>query len=50
MAIRRGNGQGTLFKRSDRGSWIAAWYDHNGKRLERSTRTTEKAASRGPML
>ena len=42
---RRGNGQGTLFKRSDRGLWIASWYDHNGKRIEQSTRTTDKAAA-----
>ena len=42
---RRGNGQGTLYRRTDRGPWIAAWYDHNGKRLERSTRTTDKAAA-----
>jgi len=41
---RRGNGQGTLYRR-DRGPWIAAWYDHNGKRIERSTRTTDKAAA-----
>ncbi len=42
---RRGNGQGTLYRRTDRGPWIAAWYDHNGKRIERSTRTTDKAAA-----
>jgi len=42
---RRGNGQGTLFKRNGQGSWIASWYDHKGKRLERSTRTTDKAAA-----
>ncbi len=42
---RRANGQGTLFKRSDRGPWIAAWFDHDGKRRERSTRTSDKAAA-----
>ena len=41
----RGNGQGTLFKRSERGSWIASWYERNGKRRERSTRTTDKSAA-----
>ncbi|MCZ6835828.1 MAG: tyrosine-type recombinase/integrase [Planctomycetota bacterium] len=42
---RRGNGQGTLFKRDDRSCWIARWYDHAGKRQEQSTRTTDKAAA-----
>jgi len=42
---RRGNGQGSLFKRRKSGSWIARWYDHAGKRLEASTRTTDKAAA-----
>ena len=42
---RRGNGQGTLFKRTPRGSWIASWFDHTGKRRERSTRTTDKATA-----
>ena len=42
---RRGNGQGTLFKRQKSGVWIASWYDHNGKRVGRSTGTTDKAAA-----
>ncbi len=41
----RSRGTGTLFKREGRGSWIASWYDHTGKRKERSTRTTDKAAA-----
>src|SRR4051794_28364868 len=41
----RSKGQGTLFKRDDRGPWLASWYDHTGKRRERSTRTTDKAAA-----
>ena len=41
----RGNGQGSLFKRKGRGAWIARWYDHDGKRREKSTRTTDKAAA-----
>ena len=45
MARRRSNGQGTLFKRTDRGPWIASWFDHTGKRKERSTRTTDKATA-----
>ena len=45
MARKRRRGHGTLFKRNGRGSWIASWFDHNGKRRERSTRTTDKAAA-----
>jgi integrase/recombinase XerC len=41
----RGNGQGTLFKRNGRKTWTASWYDHTGKRQERSTGTTDKAAA-----
>lgn len=42
---RRSNGQGTLFKRNARGPWLAAWFEQTGKRRERSTRTTDKAAA-----
>ena len=45
MAKRRSNGQGTLFKKTEGGPWIASWYDHNGKRRERSTRTTDRRAA-----
>jgi integrase len=45
MARRRSNGQGTMFRRKKGGPWIACWYDHSGKRRERSTRTTDKAAA-----
>lgn len=41
----RSRGTGTLFKRYGRGPWIASWFDHNGKRCERSTRTTDKGAA-----
>jgi len=41
----RSHGTGTLFKRGGRGSWIAAWYGHDGRRREASTRTTDKAAA-----
>lgn len=40
----RSKGTGSLYKRGGRGPWIATWYDHNGKRREHSTRTTDKAA------
>ena len=41
----RSKGSGTLFKRGGRGPWIACWYDHDGARKERSTRTTDRAAA-----
>jgi integrase/recombinase XerD len=41
----RGNGSGTLFQRDGGGCWIAKWYDHNGQRQERSTKTTDKRAA-----
>lgn len=41
----RGNGQGSLFQRDGGGCWIAKWYDHNGQRQERSTKTTDKRAA-----
>jgi hypothetical protein len=44
-AKNRGNGQGTLFKRSDSGSWIASWWTHDGRRREQSTGTTDRAAA-----
>ncbi|MCH8880534.1 MAG: tyrosine-type recombinase/integrase [Planctomycetes bacterium] len=45
MAKRRSNGTGTLFKRTEGGPWLASWFDHTGKRMERSTRTTDRAAA-----
>ncbi len=41
----RSKGTGSLYKRGGRGPWIATWFDHDGKRRERSTRTTDKAAA-----
>lgn len=41
----RSKGTGTLYRRNDRGPWIASWYDYSGKRRERSTRTTDRAAA-----
>lgn len=41
----RGNGSGSLFKRSPRGPWYASWYDATGERLERSMKTTDRAAA-----
>ena len=45
MAKKRSHGHGTIFKRNGRGSWIISWYDHSGRRRERSTRTTDHAAA-----
>ncbi len=41
----RSKGLGSLFKRGGSGPWIASWYDHDGRRREKSTRTTDKAAA-----
>ena len=41
----RPKGAGTLYRREPKGPWIARWYDHNGRRRETSTRTTDKAAA-----
>ena len=42
---RRSHRQGTLFKRHGRGVWVAQWHDHAGKRMFRSTGTTDRAAA-----
>jgi len=41
----RMNGQGTLFQRKAGGPWIARWYDHEGKRRQRSTKTSDRKAA-----
>ena len=45
MARKRGNGQGSLYKRKSDGCWIASWYDHDRKRHEESTGTTSRATA-----
>ena len=42
---RRGNGAGGLFKRAPGANWTARYFDHEGRRLTRSTGTTDKAAA-----
>lgn len=42
---RRSNGQGTLYKRTEAGPWLASWRDHEGKRREQSTHTTDRRAA-----
>mgnify|MGYP006269668017 FL=1 len=42
---RRGNGQGTLFKRGGRGAWLIRWYDAQGQRRSKSTGTTDRRAA-----
>ncbi len=41
----RGRGAGTLYKRKPSGPWIARWFDHTGRRRERSTQTTDRTAA-----
>lgn len=45
MAKQRSRGTGSIFKRGGRGSWIAVYTDADGRRRERSTRTTDKGAA-----
>jgi integrase len=40
---KRGNGQGTLFRRKAGGVWHFSWYDEEGERRSRSTGTTSRA-------
>ncbi len=35
----------TLFKRGGKGNWLVSWYDHDGVRRNKSTRTTDHAAA-----
>jgi len=41
----RSKGTGTLIRRGGRGPWIARWFDHDGRRKERSTGATDRAAA-----
>ena len=41
----RSKGSGSLFRKTPRGPWIASFWDHRGKRRERSTRTTDRQAA-----
>jgi integrase len=41
----RSVGSGSLFKKGGAGPWIASYFDHAGKRRERSTRTTDRRAA-----
>jgi integrase len=42
MSRQRSNGQGTVYKRQPGGTWYIRWYDHEGKRRSRNTKTTDK--------
>ncbi|NOT00670.1 MAG: hypothetical protein HOP29_08590 [Phycisphaerales bacterium] len=45
MKRQRPHGSGSLFQRTSGGPWIASWFTHDGKRRERSTRTTDRKAA-----
>ncbi len=45
MAKQRSRVTGSIFKRGGRGCWIATYTDADGRRRERSTRTTDKGAA-----
>jgi len=42
---KRGNGTGSVYKRAPNGAYIASWTTHDGKRKERSTKTTDLAVA-----
>lgn len=35
----------TIFKRDGRGPYLVKWFDHDGRRRERSARTTDRRAA-----
>ena len=35
----------SIFKRQGKGSYVVAWFDHEGRRRQKSTRTTDKSAA-----
>ena len=35
----------SIYKRNGKGPYIVSWFDHNGRRREKSTRTTDKRAA-----
>jgi integrase len=41
----RGNGRGSLIRRDPQGPWIARFFNHQGKRRELTTGTTDKQAA-----
>ena len=41
----RSKGTGSIYRKSPKGPWIAAYWDHVGRRRERSTRTTDRATA-----
>ena len=45
MAKKRGNGTGSLFKRTPQGAWLMRWRRHDGKWKETSSHTSDKAAA-----
>jgi len=45
MAKRRSSGTGSLYRRTPDGNWRGTFYDHNGKRRDWSTGTTDRRAA-----
>ena len=41
----RSRGAGSLYKRNGTGPWVMSWFDATGRRRQRSTRTTDRAAA-----
>jgi len=45
MKRRRSSGEGSLFKRQGRPTWVASWYNDAGQRQTKTTGTTDKQAA-----
>ena len=45
MAKQRDRGAGSLYKRNGKGCWIACWFDRDGRRKQRTTKTTDRATA-----
>jgi integrase len=45
MSRKRGNGEGSLFKRQDGGPWYISWFGADGRRHEHCCKTTDRATA-----
>lgn len=45
MSRKRGNGEGSIFKRQRGGPWYITWYDCHCKRQRLCTKTTDKTTA-----
>ena len=45
MTHKRQNNTGSLYKRSKGGAWVVKYYDHDGRRRTKTTKTTDRRAA-----